>query len=66
MIEGLTKPKFIDFKDILDNWSDANMEDLDKIYSSIPRHIEGLNELEKMLSEEKSRRRFKGTDRFKS
>ena len=38
-----------DIKGILDNWSNATIEDLDWIHSSIPRHIECLNELGEML-----------------
>ena len=48
-----------DFKDILNSWSNLTMEDLDRIHSSIPRHTECLNELGKVLSKEKSRRRLK-------
>ena len=40
-----------DIKGILHNWNNATMEDLDWIHSSVPRHIECLNELSKMLSE---------------
>ena len=49
-----------DFKDILNNWSNLTMEDLDRIHSSIPRHIEYLNELGKVLSKERSRRHLPG------
>ena len=36
-----------------------SLEDLDRMHSWIPRHIECFNELGKMLSEENSRRRLK-------
>ena len=47
-----------DFKNILNNWSNLAMKDLDRIHSSVPRHIECLSELEKVLSKEESRRRL--------
>ena len=42
-----------DFEEILDNWSNMNIEDLDMMHSWILRHIECFNELGKMLIEEK-------------